>query len=53
MPNPAAERKEWQQFWAHADALLKKGYSEADIDKIWGGNFLRVLQRVESVARAR
>jgi membrane dipeptidase len=29
------------------DALLKKGYSEADIEKILGGNILRVMEAVE------
>jgi membrane dipeptidase len=33
------------------DALLKKGYSEADILKILGGNILRVMEQVERVAR--
>jgi membrane dipeptidase len=33
------------------DALLKKGYSEADIQKILGGNILRVMEQVERVAR--
>ena len=27
-------------------ALLKKGYSEADVEKIMGGNFLRVMREV-------
>ena len=27
--------------------LLQRGYSEAEIQKIWGGNFLRVWQAVE------
>jgi len=27
-------------------ALLKKGYSEADVEKIMGGNFLRVMKQV-------
>lgn len=27
--------------------LLRRGYSEAEIQKIWGGNFLRVWQAVE------
>lgn len=27
-------------------ALLARGYSEADIAKIWGGNWLRVMERV-------
>lgn len=30
--------------------LLKRGYSEADIAKLWGGNFLRVFRDVEQVA---
>jgi len=33
------------------DALLKKGYSESDIEKILGGNILRVMEQVERVAR--
>jgi membrane dipeptidase len=33
------------------DALLKKGYSERDIEKILGGNVLRVMEAVERVAR--
>jgi membrane dipeptidase len=31
--------------------LLKRGYSEQDIDKILGGNFLRVFAQAETVAR--
>jgi membrane dipeptidase len=31
--------------------LLKRGYSEADIAKLWGGNLLRVWRAVEA-ARA-
>jgi len=27
--------------------LLQRGYSEADVQKVWGGNFLRVWQAVE------
>lgn len=30
-------------------ALLKKGYSKRDIQKIWSGNFLRVLEEVEQI----
>ncbi len=30
--------------------LVKRGYSEADIDKLWGGNFLRVFRQVETVS---
>ncbi|HXZ14265.1 MAG TPA: dipeptidase [Candidatus Sulfotelmatobacter sp.] len=33
------------------DALLKKGYSEADVEKILGGNTLRVMQQVEAAAK--
>ena len=28
------------------DALLARGYQEEDIDKIWGGNWLRVMDKV-------
>lgn len=30
--------------------LVKRGYSEEDIRKIWGGNLMRVLDEVEKVA---
>ena len=33
------------------DALLKKGYAEADVEKILGGNILRVMEQVERVAQ--
>jgi membrane dipeptidase len=32
--------------------LVRRGYSEADIDKLWGGNFLRVFRAVETQARS-
>ena len=32
------------------DALLKKGYSQQDVEKILGGNILRVMEQVERVA---
>lgn len=32
--------------------LVRRGYSERDIAMIWSGNLLRVLERVEAVARA-
>jgi membrane dipeptidase len=32
------------------DALLKKGYSEPDVEKILGGNILRVMEQVERAA---
>lgn len=31
--------------------LVRRGYNEAQIAKVWGGNFLRVFARVEVVAR--
>ncbi|MCU1738043.1 MULTISPECIES: pyoverdine-tailoring dipeptidase-like protein PvdM [Pseudomonas] len=31
--------------------LLERGYSEADIAKLWGGNFLRVWDQVQKAAR--
>src|ERR1051325_6677118 len=33
------------------DALLKKGYAERDVEKILGGNLMRVMEQVERVAR--
>jgi len=33
------------------DALLKKGYTEQDVEKILGGNVLRVMEAVEHAAR--
>ncbi len=35
------------------DALLQKGYRERDIEKILGGNILRVMEQVERVAQGR
>jgi len=34
------------------DALLQKGYSEADVGKILGGNLIRVMAQVEQVGRS-
>ena len=31
-------------------ALRKRGYSESDIAKLWGGNLLRVLDEVQEIA---
>lgn len=31
--------------------LLRRGYSQEDIEKIWGGNFLRVFREAASLAR--
>jgi membrane dipeptidase len=36
---------------AITDALLKKGYSDRDVEKILGGNVLRVMEKVEQAAR--
>jgi membrane dipeptidase len=33
--------------------LLRRGYSEADIAKLWGGNFLRVWSEVQAKAKAK
>ena len=33
------------------EALLRKGYSEADIRKILGGNMLRVMEQAQRVGR--
>lgn len=31
--------------------LVKRGYTEEQIDKIWGGNFMRVFRAVEKIAK--
>ncbi len=31
--------------------LLQRGYSKKDIEKIWGGNVMRVFRRVEEIAK--
>ena len=31
--------------------LLRRGYSKSDITKIWGGNIMRVLRKVEDLAK--
>ena len=33
------------------DALRERGYSEQEIQKLWGGNLLRVLDKVQEVAK--
>ncbi len=35
------------------EELVRRGYSARDIEKIWGGNVLRVLAATEKVARSR
>ena len=32
------------------DALKERGYSESEIEKLWGGNLLRVLDQVQEIA---
>jgi len=32
-------------------ALLARGYGQEDVEKIWGGNFLRVFRTAESAGR--
>ena len=31
-------------------ALKERGYSESEIEKLWGGNLLRVLDEVQEIA---
>ena len=31
--------------------LVKRGYTEKEIRKIWGGNFMRVFKEVEKIAK--
>jgi microsomal dipeptidase-like Zn-dependent dipeptidase len=31
--------------------LVKRGYTQEEIKKIWGGNLLRVMEEVEAVAQ--
>ena len=31
-------------------ALRERGYSESEIEKLWGGNLLRVLDEVQAIA---
>jgi membrane dipeptidase len=33
------------------EELVKRGYSQKEIKKIWGGNFLRVFKKVEELAK--
>jgi membrane dipeptidase len=35
------------------EALLQRGYSETDVEKILGGNMLRLMQDVEAAAKSR
>ena len=46
-----ADLGSYDKFPALTRALLEKGYSAADIKKIYGGNLLRVMRAVEQRAR--
>jgi hypothetical protein len=46
-----AELSSYDKFPVLTRALLEKGYSAADIKKIYGGNLLRVMRAVEQRAR--
>jgi membrane dipeptidase len=45
-----AEINSYDKFPALTRALLEKGYTPADIEKIYGGNLLRVMRAVEQRA---
>ncbi len=47
-----ADCKDVADFPKITQELVKRGYSEADIAKIWGGNFLRVFKKVEEARKA-
>ena len=47
----ASELEDVSGFPYITQELLNRGYSEADIHKIMGGNLLRVMHAVEDVAR--
>ncbi len=40
------------EIGAITEELVKRGYSQKDIAKIWGGNVMRVLDKVQNVAQA-
>lgn len=46
-----AELGSYDKFPALTRALLEKGYSAADVKKIYGGNLLRVMRAVEQRAK--
>jgi membrane dipeptidase len=41
------------QFPNITKELLRRGYTETEIRKIWGGNLLRVFREVEKVAKGK
>ena len=38
-------------FCADSAELIQRGYSDADIAKLWGGNFMRVWDQVQKAAK--
>jgi membrane dipeptidase len=32
------------------EELVRRGYTDREIEKIWGGNFFRVFERVRALA---
>ncbi len=57
MPAAAATHASHRHFtplprpWESLSALLEKGYKESDVQRILGGNLLRVLEKAEDVSR--
>jgi membrane dipeptidase len=51
MSDPPAGLEDAGRLSAVTDELQRRGYKEADIRKILGGNFLRVFQAVEKAAK--
>ena len=43
--------KDVSQVGAITEELVRRGYSARDIEKIWGGNIMRVLDKVEKAAK--
>ncbi len=39
------------ELWRITYELVKRGYSEVDIKKIWGGNFFRVFKKIEDISK--
>ncbi len=39
------------ELWRITYELVKRGYSEEDISKIWGGNFFRVFKKIEDISK--
>ena len=38
------------ELWRITYELVKRGYSEEEIRKIWGGNFFRVFKKIEEIS---